>query len=435
MELELPDPDEFTADGRRVVMPAPARQPSPAELALRDPQFAAFVMQQEAESKQPKPSPAEIGLRDPDFNAFVADQARERGLLTAAQAEAAKNLRWERLGNSFERAGDVVAGRQSDEKKLQGRLDEARRPVTNLAERRDVDKAGLEQATGQENFRGKLGERKREEALDDPTSQVSIVTGQLAMMRGLVPASQVHMVTGRMAPMFDKNMTFAQVEARLAEDKRQHTISAGQRERELGLRGQEVKISGARAAADKAHQERDDANAALKAGAEKKPKAISTEQQKEFAGFRTAEETMERLMQSRKTKGVGGIGSAISSAFPGTDADLVGQEAMLAAQVMGVGLEGGKLSDKEFDRYLRDFVPGPSDNDAQAENKRKNFAAYAQSKRKAFLDVARAAGHDVSTLDNGGAQAQTDAAKTTRRTHPVTRETRVWNGQAWVPEA
>lgn len=95
-------------------------------------------------------------------------------------------------------------------------------------------------------------------------------------------------------------------------------------------------------------------------------------------------------------KGASDYGSGLISMLPGsTDAKNYDQSRKQKAQIIGGILEGGKLTNEDFERYYK-MMPSPWDTDHQAENKLNELKQTLALKRKGMVDTLGGAGFNVS---------------------------------------
>ena len=90
-----------------------------------------------------------------------------------------------------------------------------------------------------------------------------------------------------------------------------------------------------------------------------------------------------------------GMFSAVTQHLPKTSAGEYVDETKVVAQAIGRYLEGGKMTDSDYPRYLK-MLPTPSDSAERAANKLKTLKALIKDKQRNELEAQRAAGKDVS---------------------------------------
>jgi hypothetical protein len=91
------------------------------------------------------------------------------------------------------------------------------------------------------------------------------------------------------------------------------------------------------------------------------------------------------------------LASALSGAIPGTGSSEqeYAQIRDQAAQSIGRSMEGGKLTDPDYIKYLK-FLPTPGDTKEQAKNKKENLKKMMKNTYNERLRTFREAGYDVS---------------------------------------
>lgn len=138
--------------------------------------------------RAPAPAPRDR-LRDPAFQDFVARQAHARAQIAAAQGKADEARRLVDVGNSFRRAADRFAGRQTDEGALAARLADADRPVQQALQQQAVGRDAMKDASAELGVNKELlGQREHVGELD-PNSEVSKRARLLAVNQRLIPAN------------------------------------------------------------------------------------------------------------------------------------------------------------------------------------------------------------------------------------------------------
>jgi len=95
--------------------------------------------------------------------------------------------------------------------------------------------------------------------------------------------------------------------------------------------------------------------------------------------------------------GSGRVGSKLSSFVPGSTEDMYDDKRKLQAQTIGKALEGGKLTDVDYEKYLR-FVPGVFDTEEQADQKIKNLKDAMANRYDTSLDSYKKAGFNTGDL-------------------------------------
>jgi len=96
-----------------------------------------------------------------------------------------------------------------------------------------------------------------------------------------------------------------------------------------------------------------------------------------------------------------GTFSGVMQMVPGTDASQYDDAAKIAAQSIGSSLEGGKLTDADFEKYRR-MIPGAGDFRETAANKFDQLRAYAKTKMNANISGLESAGYKTSGFKKAG---------------------------------
>jgi hypothetical protein len=188
----------------------------------------------------PQKSPADIALADPSFAAFVMQRKAELDQLRSAQGQATKDRRWADVGNDFVRAGDTAMGKQSDESALQAKLDATNRPVTNLLQQQQYSQEATKGASADVDLQGKFSQRFASVSMMDPTSQMSKHAQLLAVAQGLIPASASSTLTADQYEMMLKGASLQEAkrehDLRLQQEAKKAADEAQYHRGELGLR-------------------------------------------------------------------------------------------------------------------------------------------------------------------------------------------------------
>lgn len=154
-------------------------------------------------------------------------------------------------------------------------------------------------------------------------------------------------------------------------------------------------------AATQARLDAKEERATKKADAELAQKAKGkplTAQATTQVGELDAAEKLINDLESDYKKSASGYGSGLTSALPwSTDAGNFDQTRRQKAQVIGGILEGGKLTDPDFERYY-DMMPSPWDTDEQAANKLSELKQTLKAKRETIVETLGKAGFDNSGL-------------------------------------
>lgn len=104
------------------------------------------------------------------------------------------------------------------------------------------------------------------------------------------------------------------------------------------------------------------------------------------------------------------LGSAAASYNPESPENIFDAQRKEWAQQIGGPLEGGKLSDSDFERYLNNFVPSGFDSKDRAKAKIAAFEKYADSKKTQKIKALKNAGFNLSGFDQPAAQRNIDPA-------------------------
>lgn len=97
-------------------------------------------------------------------------------------------------------------------------------------------------------------------------------------------------------------------------------------------------------------------------------------------------------------KGFGSSLTGLTQFVPGTDASKYTDKQKAAAQTIGTILEGGKLTDPDFQKYMA-LVPDASDSKARAKAKRDTLQQMIARKQSSALTGLQQAGYDTGTLE------------------------------------
>lgn len=138
--------------------------------------------------------------------------------------------------------------------------------------------------------------------------------------------------------------------------------------------------------------------AARKAGAKGAGKALPASAANLIGGYKAALKNLDNLWEKYKDKTSPASGPM--QYVPGTDSHEFRDDVHVAAQVIGKMLEGGKLSDKDVERYLG-MMPQPGDLKSRAQNKIEALRSMLKTKLKDELKAYGDAGYDISGLVQG----------------------------------
>ncbi len=162
-----------------------------------------------------------------------------------------------------------------------------------------------------------------------------------------------------------------------------------------------------------------------KADAKKSGKILTSSAVNELSDVETQYNTADSIMKDwQESVGdqrgdLGRVGSWGSGFIPGSSEDIYGDRRKLQAQTIGKALEGGKLTDVDYEKYLK-FIPGLGDTKEQAESKIKSLKNAMANKYNTSVDSYQKAGFstgDLGTLDVSGESNE--------------QETKEWNGKVY----
>lgn len=91
------------------------------------------------------------------------------------------------------------------------------------------------------------------------------------------------------------------------------------------------------------------------------------------------------------------FGSGLKSMAPGSDANQYEKERDVTAQAIGTILEGGKLTEPDYNRY-KSMLPSPWDTNAVAEAKVQAIKNLIETKRQGKIEGLRQTGFDVANV-------------------------------------
>jgi hypothetical protein len=131
-------------------------------------------------------------------------------------------------------------------------------------------------------------------------------------------------------------------------------------------------------------------------GADGKGKTIGSADARTLGEFETAEKVADSVMKSFQDK-TGILGGA-AQYVPMTDAKTYNADREVAAQIIGRALEGGKLSDAEFPRYLG-MLPSAGDSHKMATAKINALKNMLQLARQGTLDSFKRFGYDTGAAE------------------------------------
>lgn len=144
------------------------------------------------------------------------------------------------------------------------------------------------------------------------------------------------------------------------------------------------------------------AMAKMMGGGAKKGKAIGSADVRSIAELKGAEGMISDLYRSFKNDT--GAMSWLAKHLPGTDSSGYEAQRKIAAQVVGGILEGGKLTEDDYQRYL-EMIPSSSTSDEEGARKLRELDRAINSKRQSALEGFRALGYDTGEMDTSGLQS------------------------------
>lgn len=123
-------------------------------------------------------------------------------------------------------------------------------------------------------------------------------------------------------------------------------------------------------------------------------KVVASEVAKNIGQYESADTLLKDLEKNWEAR-ASGLGSSLKQFIPGTEANLYSSSADLSAQNIGQILEGGKLTDSDYDRYKK-MMPGASDTAAQAKDKFANIRRQIAEKKRGAISGSKQAGYNTS---------------------------------------
>jgi hypothetical protein len=122
-------------------------------------------------------------------------------------------------------------------------------------------------------------------------------------------------------------------------------------------------------------------------------KTLPSDTVAKMAGYDAASSIIDQLEKDYTDKS-SSTGSWLKSKVSGTDANTYKSGLKPTIQSLGTALEGGKLTDADFDKYA-DMIPGPGDFPDQAAAKIASLRANLKAKREAEANALTGAGYKV----------------------------------------
>jgi hypothetical protein len=140
----------------------------------------------------------------------------------------------------------------------------------------------------------------------------------------------------------------------------------------------------------------------LKLGAEagNKPKTLTASETEQLADLKDQMGSLDNVYTDWKTRvgpttgPVDYVGNKASGFFPNTDVSNYKTNLKQKAQLIGKALEGGKLTDVDFEKYI-DFLPQPGDTDKRARSRVQNLKDALEKKYSQRVQTFGEAGYDV----------------------------------------
>lgn len=122
-------------------------------------------------------------------------------------------------------------------------------------------------------------------------------------------------------------------------------------------------------------------------------KPVASEVAQRIGTLDAASQQVDQLESDWRNKT--GVFSGFTQFAPGTDAAQYRDSAKLAAQGIGQIIEGGKLTDSDYDRYLG-MMPTAGDSKERAQEKFDRLRNYIVSRKKTSIEGARQAGYNTA---------------------------------------
>lgn len=115
-----------------------------------------------------------------------------------------------------------------------------------------------------------------------------------------------------------------------------------------------------------------------------------------------AVQNLDRLAKQFEEKGAGGAAGFIKSLIPFTDARKYSDDVRAAAQVIGGYLEGGKLTDTDYEKYMN-LLPKAGETEESVRNKINNVRALIGQRQGSQKAALAGAGYDVAKIPSASA--------------------------------
>lgn len=141
--------------------------------------------------------------------------------------------------------------------------------------------------------------------------------------------------------------------------------------------------------------------------AKKKGKTITAGTAKEIGEYDSAVNMADRL-QNLYTEKASGFGSSLTQFIPSSQANQYEKDRAVAAQTIGGILEGGKLTEEDYNRYYK-MLPDPADTNEIAQVKINAIKQLISARKRGAVEALGQAGFDISQIptDGGGARRPT----------------------------
>lgn len=133
---------------------------------------------------------------------------------------------------------------------------------------------------------------------------------------------------------------------------------------------------------------------ALKGTEKKTGKQLPASVGSNVAEFDAAEKSIKMIDEKFGEKASGKL-APIAEWLPGTDASSYDDDRKAAAQDIGRIMEGGKLTEEDFQRYY-DMLPDPTDSDERAANKINTLSKMMVDKKQSIVQGLSDAGYNTS---------------------------------------
>lgn len=136
-------------------------------------------------------------------------------------------------------------------------------------------------------------------------------------------------------------------------------------------------------------------------------KPLGADSIQKISDLNAAQTMLGKLAESYAGKATGTL-SGILQAFPSTDAKQYNNERYQAAQNIGSALEGGKLTDVDFEKYYDGMLPTPGDSNETARKKIESLYSQIEVKKHALLKSLESGGYNTGDLSSKGIDLNPD---------------------------